>query len=885
MMKQRIVYSAIKWQPVRNIGLTLGSALRRVVYLRDGGITANWTRTALYVGRFVATLQRRQGWRGVVLYFKACHILLLQSVARNPIKDPAPLGQRVKRARSGIPLIIPIKHRQAILSMDKWTIKIWSSFFWLYRVIDIPGNLKLGSIIKPFEVNYLLVVEMATWFVQFLPVFLEVIKRRELVGQARVSTYFARIKHNTARGKPYLKWEVLRQLLKESGGRMPDLTLKLSVLLLPHFVTRLWTDTLEDLCKELGLKRVPSDSKWYFPGVIKDLECGNRILLTSGPNSAKGSEEGPGPNTRTAIGSILTDLKMIGDSVVWDWVQFLFPGQARYATSIYNSALTVYRELDKTDHADVNTYVQVRHGEDGSRTITDSPLPGFSQRWGLGKLAFIPEAAGKVRVVAMVDYITQMLLRPLHKAIFEILRVIPQDGTFDQHAPVYRLAARVRLLQPYFCYDLSAATDRFPATILQLLLSFICDAKVAKAWRFLLNEREFIVPRRISNTQRVPRNTPRIVKYGAGQPMGAYGHWAVFSLGHHILVQFAAYQAYSTLTWFQNYALLGDDIVIADANVAEFYLALLRAMGVEVGLAKSIVSHNGIVEFAKRLWRVNADGSLVDLSGISLKEIGAAYANPDVLDGLLSHTDVRDSQAAMTRITRLLGLGSRALSRLHMPLSSMRPYIKSLILLITRPGAAFGMESFEQWIAQRGLYSPGILREEEIPRVLVSVKDTLVHRIGTAIGARTEWLEKVMNPLNPETGIDRWLSDKPSVFLSLPSFMEGYGLPVYQGFLKEWIWQPFIEQVLADMQEVLGDFKVWSDPSGIEEGNFSLDEIYRALHRTHDAIGRINTSINLFIRDPGLKTREVKRRARVRSSTVKLWFKLRPVVLSALTRK
>jgi len=56
-----------------------------------------------------------------------------------------------------------------------------------------------------------------------------------------------------------------------------------------------------------------------------------------------------------------------------------------------------------------------------------------------GRLGFKEEAAGKLRVFAMLDIITQWAFKGLHKQIFEILRLIPQDGTFDQLAPVNRL--------------------------------------------------------------------------------------------------------------------------------------------------------------------------------------------------------------------------------------------------------------------------------------------------------------------------------------------------------------------------------------------------------------------------------------------------------------
>jgi hypothetical protein len=57
----------------------------------------------------------------------------------------------------------------------------------------------------------------------------------------------------------------------------------------------------------------------------------------------------------------------------------------------------------------------------------------------VGRLGFKQEAAGKVRVFAMVDCWTQWLLQPLHLALFRILDTFPADGTHDQLAPIHRL--------------------------------------------------------------------------------------------------------------------------------------------------------------------------------------------------------------------------------------------------------------------------------------------------------------------------------------------------------------------------------------------------------------------------------------------------------------
>jgi hypothetical protein len=84
----------------------------------------------------------------------------------------------------------------------------------------------------------------------------------------------------------------------------------------------------------------------------------------------------------------------------------------------------------------------------------------------LGRLSEKMEAAGKVRVFAITDALTQSVFKPVSDGIFKILKRLPMDGTFDQDAPVKRLLSlhKEGLLdsQTFYSYDLSAATDRLP---------------------------------------------------------------------------------------------------------------------------------------------------------------------------------------------------------------------------------------------------------------------------------------------------------------------------------------------------------------------------------------------------------------------------------------
>jgi len=112
------------------------------------------------------------------------------------------------------------------------------------------------------------------------------------------------------------------------------------------------------------------------------------------------------------------------------------------------------------------------------------------------------------------------------------------------------------------------------------------------------------------------------LRYSVGQPMGAYSSFAMLAITHHYIVQESARRAglLSKGGWFDGYELLGDDIVIFNEKVASHYLEIMKGLGLEINLAKSVVSNPGnVVEFAKRT-SVNS----ADVSAISAKMLLSA---------------------------------------------------------------------------------------------------------------------------------------------------------------------------------------------------------------------------------------------------------------------
>jgi hypothetical protein len=120
----------------------------------------------------------------------------------------------------------------------------------------------------------------------------------------------------------------------------------------------------------------------------------------------------------------------------------------------------------------------------------------------------------------------------------------------------------------YSC-DLTAATDRFPIKVIAQVLKGRFPSRVIDAWEYIMVGLPF------------HRNELSPIVYSVGNPMGAYTSWASFALAHHFIVYSACVEAKKV--WRKTpYALLGDDIVIADSEVAEIYLRKMSELGVEI---------------------------------------------------------------------------------------------------------------------------------------------------------------------------------------------------------------------------------------------------------------------------------------------------------------
>ena len=214
----------------------------------------------------------------------------------------------------------------------------------------------------------------------------------------------------------------------------------------------------------------------------------------------------------------------------------------------------------------------------------------FKNKPETGKLLYIQEYGKlKCRVAAIVDGVTQELLKPVHDELMSILRQIPEDCTFD-HNKISNIAKeRFKRNQSFYGYsDLSDASDRIPRFLYRNTLNDI-KPTLGSLWCELWT-RKFFVDKELSSHM---RRKITYLTYTVGQPMGALSSWPAMALVHHKIVWMAA-GSYANAKG--KYALLGDDIVIFDRHLYHSYLKELASMHIPFKPNES----SCYFEFAKR---------------------------------------------------------------------------------------------------------------------------------------------------------------------------------------------------------------------------------------------------------------------------------------------
>lgn len=567
-------------------------------------------------------------WRGgpysLVRYLKAAHVTLMQIVADGPIAECRELGGVHRRGKGGIPAIIPTYHRVAIRRGDLRIVRFWLSLLGVYRIIEVKGKASFKSITQP----------------GVGPIFRINYDLQVLLGRINNTKISSGVGHRVLRSIDLLsELKFSPRALLTSGANVPG------------GVGGFWALAWDAL--EIWNKRETP----FGGAIVAFARLTNQLdllgLIELAATTAKHDFRNP---------EVVQSLR-VGD-------------KKSRITRVQKGFATLFgRRFKKDDGGSVTTWVS-------------APLANFLKNLTLGRLHVIPEPAGKMRVVAMGTWWVQCFLYPLHRILYKRLGEIPQDGTWDQTRPIKGLAAKI--LDDFKCtgrwpsvysFDLSAATDRFPVWYQVEILTFLTNRRFAETWRDLL-----ILPRYYTRgITIIPRGDA--LSYRAGQPMGLYSSWAMFSLSHHILVQQAAANV-GYKEWYPWYALLGDDVVILGKDVAMAYKDLCDQLQVKIGFHKSLISSNGSFEFAKRYYV-----SGVDCSPISIREYWVALGSLPAFAELIARIKRYNPLLRLADVVRGYKMGYHSVAKLTQCMVKLgNSRLANLLTILMLPGGPFEQE-------------------------------------------------------------------------------------------------------------------------------------------------------------------------------------------------
>jgi len=299
-------------------------------------------------------------------------------------------------------------------------------------------------------------------------------------------------------------------------------------------------------------------------------------------------------NEKDLLHDTICDLEIGLDTLMWREPHITTksgPNGQALVTSVYDLSIlppTLYKNIVTVGGSMLEAYMgDIKENLDMDKWNTKYSV---TAKGNLRKLSVVNDPDAKSRIIGILDYWSQTALKPLHDELLKIIKdKFRADCTYNQGLFLKYLP---HMVGPYYSLDLKNATDSFSILFQKEVLSFIKSEDYSEAWA------DIMVGYPFKNID--PAGDP--VYYKQGQPMGAYSSWPMFSLCHHLIVQMAAKKANKTLPWNQ-YALLGDDIVLTDATVVEYYQQLIKSVG---GSFSEVKSHTSLhsYELAKR-WIIN----------------------------------------------------------------------------------------------------------------------------------------------------------------------------------------------------------------------------------------------------------------------------------------
>jgi hypothetical protein len=225
-----------------------------------------------------------------------------------------------------------------------------------------------------------------------------------------------------------------------------------------------------------------------------------------------------------------------------------------------------------------------------------------------GEIHFLQEPGGKLRSVASPLRLHQEALRPLGQSIYDVVKSLPWDCTFDQTKALPHIQSHLSQGGQVHSIDLSSATDHFPLSLQE------------EALRAIFLKKDWIhIDLFIKISRGKWRSPLGDLSWTKGQPLGLFPSFGAFTLTHGLLLQHLA-----NCEFHNQFFVVGDDVVILEDKLRDDYISMLDQMSCPWSGDKSI-SSNTLCEFAGKIvtssmvipqlkWRSLSDDNFLDIA-------------------------------------------------------------------------------------------------------------------------------------------------------------------------------------------------------------------------------------------------------------------------------
>jgi hypothetical protein len=246
----------------------------------------------------------------------------------------------------------------------------------------------------------------------------------------------------------------------------------------------------------------------------------------------------------------------------------------------------------------------------------------------IGSVNWIQEPSCKLRAVMSVDGAIQALAEALKMKTKSLIESFKQCHTSDHDAGRILVRDWLEEGKVVYAYDASNYTERLP---LEIQLSIL---KGLKSTGFI-TEFDYKVFELASRGQYKDTLHDRTLRYKVGQPQGFGPSFNVATMAHLAIIHSCITKPHQHTL----FSVIGDDVVIADKELADAYVKQMAVLGMQINQEKSLIS-DSVSEYA---------GKIITKESVILSAKIKRIHEGDhmkVTDRLLSHMSFYGSSAA-----------------------------------------------------------------------------------------------------------------------------------------------------------------------------------------------------------------------------------------------